>query len=243
MPESSPRRQACRVGFTLIELLVVIGIISVLISILLPAINRARRYAQDVKCASNLRQIGLALHMYVNSSKGWAPMGGGAIMWKELEDSRDLKNMFLYVQAGAYEEGRGLNGTENLLFRCPALKINTNAYSPTPPPRNWNYTINTRTFGQDPNNPASFFKNRRKLSGIRRTSTRCWLADAHPQDGGWETYDNGNSMISPNRHRQGSNVLYVDGHVGYVNPYKDLYWQIPGNVFSTDLDFYGNNTD
>src|SRR5690606_15992245 len=62
-------------AFTLVELLVVIGIIALLISMLLPALNRARQSANNVRCLSNLRQMGTAVEIYANMHQGILPSG------------------------------------------------------------------------------------------------------------------------------------------------------------------------
>lgn len=68
-------REARR-GFTLVELLVVIGIIGVLLAILMPSLTKARKQASKVACASNLKQVYLAMQMYSTDNKAWLfPVG------------------------------------------------------------------------------------------------------------------------------------------------------------------------
>ena len=61
-------------GFTLIELLTVIGIISLLLAVLLPTLNRAREQGRRTKCAANLHNLGMACHAFADEHKGYFPM-------------------------------------------------------------------------------------------------------------------------------------------------------------------------
>ena len=76
MSDIGKKRPPLRSAFTLIELLVVVAIIALLISILLPSLNKARAQARSTVCATNLKQAGIAELTYATEYNGYIPRGG-----------------------------------------------------------------------------------------------------------------------------------------------------------------------
>ncbi len=103
--ENRDKKMKCK-GFTLVELLVVISIIALLLAILMPSLNRARRQAQNVACLSNLRQWGLVFQMYTQGHDGYFPRG-----W--YTNTIDRKQLWMSTLRGYY-------GDVSKLRCCPA---------------------------------------------------------------------------------------------------------------------------
>ena len=79
----TPSANAPRTGFTLVELLVVIAILAILLSLILAALSKARASASAVACCANLRQIGVAFHVYAGDNLGRLPdPGESGISWE-----------------------------------------------------------------------------------------------------------------------------------------------------------------
>jgi prepilin-type N-terminal cleavage/methylation domain-containing protein/prepilin-type processing-associated H-X9-DG protein len=121
--ESQMKNPRPRRAFTLVELLVVIGIIALLVGILLPALQRAREAANVAKCASNLRQIGIAILSYANNHRGRLPPSasqkyGGQVY----PDGLFWSNMLVegkYIDAPAGVDANGKARLGDSAFRCP----------------------------------------------------------------------------------------------------------------------------
>jgi len=124
---SSPRRNVLSRAFTLIELLVVISVIAILASLLFPAFGRAREAGRATACLTNLRQVGLALQMYVQDNGNRLPV----MRDKSLNTSNDLPSPDLVLS----------NHLGNVrVLRCPSDR--ERIFETTGSSYSWNSLVN-----------------------------------------------------------------------------------------------------
>ncbi len=217
-----------RNGFTLIELLVVVAIIAILAAMLLPALNRTREKARQAVCMNNLKQIGIAIHMYIQDYDGYIlPYFNGWRCWC------DLVAKYLYNRDYA-----GVNPIYQKpldLLYCPTLKGLGYKSNSAPVSGYWtNYVVNKDVMSYNP--PM-------KLSKIKKPGRTLVMCDTKPSGSPpnravtldwhgnlWAGY--GSCAVgwvhgspSPHSGRGGfCNVLFVDGHVEGKEDPGDLKW-------------------
>mgnify|MGYP000393561015 CR=1 FL=1 len=239
----SRQKHPDRLGFTLVELLVVIGIITILISLLLPALNKARASANVVACASNQRQVGVALQQYTMANKGAYPPAEPnryittmtpSIQWGRTWDSvisEFIGRRLTDVEIDQFQFNRAM-GT-NALFQCPAMENNDSVPNVAVAGlQGIRRGFRVNGFGSflgrdrpDPNLIGGIFGRleSRKITKIRTTTFTavafCYDDSRSILGLSWYSVaDQASDLSSVQRHhpKDRVNVLFVDGHVEYL---------------------------
>jgi prepilin-type N-terminal cleavage/methylation domain-containing protein/prepilin-type processing-associated H-X9-DG protein len=193
-------------GFTLVELLVVIGIIALLMSLLMPALSKAREDSRRAKCLSNLRSLGQGMYMYAQTYHDRLPNGNSPT------SANPDKGDQVLVQFAQDYANPGV-------FYCPsdadsAPRQITNNYIAMPDSARTSYDFYS-LYGAPENGP--------KLPRLRGQAPLAW-----DLDGGVAT-----PTSLQNHGTKGGNVLYADGHAVWkqATEWDAKDWPNPATAF------------